>query len=59
MQPFDYNIWSSFEQKEFHVKIRDLDHLHDRLESCWEEFPQGGIDADIDQFLTTTKTMTG
>ena len=50
MQPFNYNIWSSFKQKEVRGKIRDPDHLHDRLESCWEEFPQGGIDADIDSF---------
>ena len=32
----------------FCVVICDLDHLHERLETCWLDFPKGEIDAAID-----------
>ena len=55
--PVDYNIWSSLEQRVYRVKIRDLDHLCERLQNLWEDFPQQEIDAAIDQFRPRLRKM--
>ena len=41
----------------FRVKICDLDHLRERLETYWEEFPQQEIDDAVDKFHPRLKKM--
>ena len=50
LNPLDYEIWSSIEQNVFKEKIRDLDHLTERLFHVWPRLHQDEIDRTIDLF---------
>ena len=40
LNPMDYGIWSSLATKVFRVKIRDVEHLCQRLAVAWEQITQ-------------------
>ena len=46
----DYGIWSLLESRVFRVKIRDLEHLCDRLGEVWAEITQDEVDKVIKSF---------
>ena len=45
-----YRFWSSFDTKAYKVKIRDIDHLVERLGEAWEEISQPEIDNIVNSF---------
>ena len=55
LNPLDYCIWSSLARKVFKVKIRDVDHLCDRLGEAWEQIGQEEIDRVIKSFRKRLK----
>ena len=50
LNPLDYSIWSSLARKVYKVKIRDIDHLCERLGEAWDEITQDEIDRVINSF---------
>ena len=40
LNPMDYGIWSILANSVFSVKIRDLNHLEDRLARAWDALTQ-------------------
>ena len=50
LNPLDYSIWSSLGRKVYKVKIRDMDHLCERLGQAWDEITQDEIDRVINSF---------
>ena len=40
VNPMDYGIWSILTSSVFSVKIRDLNHLEDRLARAWDALTQ-------------------
>ena len=50
LNPLDYGFWSSIEQNVFKEKIKDLDHLKERLFHFWSILQQDEIDRTIDLF---------
>ena len=55
LNPLDYCIWSSLARKVFKVKIRDVDHLCDRLGEAWEQIGQDEINRVIKSFRKRLK----
>ena len=55
LNPLDYSIWSSLANKVFKVKIRDVDHLCERLAEAWDEITQEEIDRVIGSFRTRVR----
>lgn len=50
LNPVDYSVWQNLSSLVYTQRIRDVDHLRQRILSAWDEFPQEHIDAAIDQF---------
>ena len=50
LNPLDYSIWSSLARKVYKVKIRDVNHLCERLGAAWENISQEEIDRIIGSF---------
>ena len=48
LNPMDYSIWSSLARKVYRVKIRNLEHLCQRLGEAWDEISQDEIDRSLD-----------
>jgi len=47
----DYSIWRVLQQLVYHCRrIRDVEHLKEVLETCWEEIVQDIINSAIGQF---------
>ena len=55
LNPMDYGIWSSLATKVFRVKIRDVEHLCQRLAVAWEQITQDEVDRTIDSFRRRVK----
>ena len=55
LNPLDYSIWSSLANKVFKVKIRDVDHLCERLGEAWDAISQEEIDRVISSFRTRVR----
>ena len=52
LNPCDYSIWSSLARKVYKVKIRDVDHLCERLGEAWDQITQDEVDRIIKKFRT-------
>lgn len=53
LNPVDYSIWGALSERVYAgIRIRDLEHLRQRLREAWETFPQEAINNAIDQFRT-------
>ena len=50
LNPMDYAIWSILETEVYKVKIRDLDHLEDRLGEAWAALPQEHVTSAVMSF---------
>ena len=55
LNPMDYSIWSLLEQAVFKVKIRDVDHLAERLGEGWANVDQDVINEAIKSFRKRVK----
>ena len=47
LNPMDYGVWSLLARHTFKVKIRDIDHLYERLGQAWAEMEQEAVDRII------------
>ena len=50
LNPSNYAIWSFHAKQVYRVKIRDVDHLRERLGAAWAEISQEEIDQIIGSF---------
>ena len=50
-----YAIWGEIGRLVYNVKIRDLNHLADRIGDVWAELEQDVIDKAIDVFIKRVK----
>jgi len=49
--PVDYSIWRALQQLVYRRRrIRDVEHLKEVLQTCWEQIGQDVIDSAIRQF---------
>ena len=55
LNPMDYGIWSSLATKVFRVKIRNVEHLCERLAEAWEEITQDEVNRTINCFRKRVK----
>ena len=54
-QPPRYGIWSILEKRVFAVKIRDVEHLCNRLGDAWAGIKQEEVDKVIGSFIKRVK----
>jgi len=50
LNPVDHHIWSVLEQRVYHTRIRDINHLVTRLVEEWQTFDLRIIDWAIKQW---------
>jgi len=51
LNPVDYSIWGALQQLVYRRRrIRDIEHLKEVLQTCWEQIGQDVIDRAIGQF---------
>jgi len=50
VNPVDYEVWGVLRQRVYHIRIRDIDHLKQRLIEEWRCFDQNIIDRAIRQW---------
>jgi len=50
LNPVDYSIWEHSNRLFIIVIIRDVEHLKEVLQTCWEQIGQDVIDRAIGQF---------
>ena len=55
LNPLNYGIWSILEKRVFAVKIRDVEHLCDRLGNAWAGNKQEEVDKVIFLFISVWK----
>ena len=50
LNPVDYEVWGVLQQRVYHSRIRDVDHLTQRLFEEWRCFDQNIIDRAVRQW---------
>ena len=50
LNPVDYRIWGVLQERVYKTRIRDVDHLKERLIEEWARFDQKIIDGSIIQW---------
>lgn len=50
LNPVDYKIWGILQERVYRTRIRDVDHLKERLVEEWTQFDQKIIDGSINQW---------
>lgn len=50
LNPVDYKIWGILQDRVYRTRIRDIDHLKQRLIAEWSRFDQGIIDCAVIQW---------
>ena len=50
LNPVDYKIWGVLQNRVYRTRIRDVDHLKERLVEEWTQFDQKIIDGSINQW---------
>ena len=50
LNPVDYEVWGWLQQRVYHSRIRDVDHLKKRLIEEWRCFDQNIIDRAVQQW---------
>ena len=55
LNPMDYAVWGQLGRLVYKVKIRDLEHLADRIGEAWAELQQDFIDKTINSFIKRVK----
>jgi len=56
LNPVDYKAWSVVQEKVYKKRIKDIDELHARILTAWDEMDQRIIDAAIRQWRTRLRT---
>jgi len=52
LNPVDYKVWSVLQEQVYKVKVNEVDELHQRIQTGWDEFDQCVIDKAIKQWCT-------
>jgi len=52
----DNKVWSVMQEKVYKKRIEDIDELHARILTAWDEMDQHNIDAAIKQWRTRLRT---
>ena len=56
LNPVDYKIWATMQQRVYQTKIRNVDELRQRLLSVWSSIEQDNVTvASIDQWRVRLK----
>jgi len=50
LNPVDYSIWGALQQPVYRQHFRDVEHLEEVLQTCWEQTGQDVIDSATGQF---------
>jgi len=50
LNPVDYSIWGALQQIVYRRRFRDVEHLEEVLQTCWEQIGQYVIDSATGQF---------
>jgi len=50
LNPVDYVVWGILQQRVYRCRIRDIDHLKERLIAEWHRFDQNTIDRAVNQW---------
>ena len=50
LNPVDYKVWGILQDRVYRTRIRDIDHLKQRLIAEWSRFDQGIIDCAVIQW---------
>jgi hypothetical protein len=50
LNPLDYKIWSVLQERVYQTRIRDVDHLKQRIVEEWNRFDQGIVDNAINEW---------
>ena len=50
LNPMDYRIWGALQERVYKTRIRDVNHLKERLIEEWASFDQKIIDGSIRQW---------
>jgi len=48
--PVNYSIWGALQQLVYRGRFRDVEHLEEVLQTCWEQIGQDVIDSATGQF---------
>jgi len=48
----DYRVWSALQKQVYKVKVNNVDELHQRIHTVWNELEQRIIDKAIKQWRT-------
>ena len=56
LNPVDYEVWRVLQQRVYHSRIRDVDHLKQRLIEEWRCFDQNIIDRAVRQWHVRLRT---
>ena len=52
LNPVDYEVWLVLQEQVYKVKVNDVDDLHQRIQTVWDELDQLIIDKVIKQWCT-------
>jgi len=52
LNPVDYKVWSVLQEQVYKVKVNDVDELHQRIQTGWDELDRRIIDMAIKQWCT-------
>jgi hypothetical protein len=55
LNPVDYKIWSVLQERVYRTRIRDVQHLRERLVEEWSRFDQEIINRAVDQWRSRLK----
>ena len=56
----DYSIWGAFQQLVYHRRcIRDVEHLKEVLQTCWEQIGQDVMNRAMGQFCKRLSLIVG
>jgi len=47
LNPVDYKVWSVLQEQVYKVKVNDVDALHQRIQTVWDELDQRIISASL------------
>jgi len=50
LNPVDYKVWGTMQDRVYRAKVRDVDDLKQRLIDVWDSLEQSVIDDAIDQW---------
>ena len=50
LNPVDYKIWGVLQDRVYRTRIRDVEHLKERLVEEWAHFSQNVIDSAVNQW---------